>query len=1202
MKRNFGHFKCRVLLIHLLCFSIIFNSSFAYATPTPTTPYNQNEDEQKTEVKYLEVDTWRLLPQELQDHSHRGTIKAKDVVISLISKADRFQQYDVIRPKPYINAPTNNKITFEAEVFSEAEQVNIELQFRGKSFWTFHKPVISVARYGNYVVFIEADDVAEDKTVLSFIDLSHFQSTLGSKEGYLPIFRMDIPVSSHNVSLSIKDQNLIVNGFPIPRYILDEFGLMLSITWNIQANLLTQETYLEQVPLIKSFLEDLENGTQATSSLFFSSMDDLDASKLQVESVKNRLINALQSAQNYKTREEALKSSAQITKEFLVESQESKNRIEKTLEIFGSDRKIIKKSMLMMRRLIVPRPMAGGTMREALGFVLGGLIGPSGQRAWKVKEGALQLVHNKKMIIGAPMASALMLGYIQPDMVQDFFYKIIDWGGTTQEILNNSFKNFFHIISNATMSNGTLKIPNMKVYFSEQWIGKWIYANLHILFIMAVSFGIPHLAINLFHLKKAKINASKKNKNLSFSEYVKQKEENYYNEKVDNFIESNDAEFTNEENRQVQEIISEIKRPKNRMDTFLFNVKNVVSKKITNKLPSMPSSTLSQFLFSWSALQNTYVFFTYFWWKYVYQTQAHAVFKPRVFSTLLYYPNAFNIRTSDASLDHYQTPHPITYLNGGRRPFWRQHALKLKSLLNKTYKDKYNDYKQWEEHILPIEKMLVKKSQIKALELVTQDLEKNRRLHLIRDFIEQTQLHEMIEQLNKEQTKKYQYYFHYIFSTSIQKILTPVIDEIKNLEETNCDLSYDKCIKEIDDYKPQTLETVLTINPTQQEIDEVIDEVLVDSKFNRHDIDQQNFKVSSNIILVNKIINKSLNPHKNKQIERWVMTKEQLDDPRAVKRNVPKTFYKFLQGIPEYFLYWVGASGIMTRASNGEIPLNDIQVPLTNSAPYWSGYLFGMMFFVDFMERMFNDFGFKMQEEYRHNKEGFFDVSVPPTKETSFFNWYWQKIWDKDKTNTWWENTKHFWGKLFLRNIPAYTTFYLITSSLFLKRIDLDSYFMGYLLYLLFPTKGLAMKLDQGLNSAMTGYWYKYIPEGMDKLRNHPRLQKLLEKEQNKNRFRFQFLYFLFYTNLVSQTLLQVKLIGIDKSRELARWLPFVDSPPTVIAVNFLERIKEVTGLDKAITFCQKALSNGYDGWMPSEDGPIPDGLKPGLKPWGEDL
>ncbi len=1198
MKRKFWHFKCRVPLIHLLCFSIVLNGNVGFSSSTPH--YHQEElpsdlDEEK--VQYLEVDTWSLLPQELKAHSHAGSIKPEDVVISLISKAGKFEQYDIIRPRPYINAPTNPEVTFDAPVFSEAEQVHIELQFRNKPFWVFHKPILSIARYGNYIVFIEAGDVAEDNTALSFIDLSYFQSTLGSEEGYLPIFKMDIPAFSHNISISIQNKSLLVNNFPITRYILDEFGLVLTTTWNIQANLLSHETYQEQVPIIESLLEDLENGMQSTSSLFFSRIDALeDTSELQIDSVKNRLKNALESAQNYRTRDEALEASKNITKEFVIESPKAKQRIENALKIYSSERGVINKSQLMMRRLMFPRPKAGGTIREALGFVVGSLTGPSGERAWQIKEGTFIILNKPSAVIGASLAGALTLGYIQPDAVQDFFYQIIDWGGTAQEILNNKFRSLFTIIKEALFSNGTLKIPNMRVYFSEQWIGKWIYANLHILTILAMSFGVPHLAINLFHLRKAKINARNQSQNFSLDGHIKQREDDYYRAQPDDYIGSNPTEFTKEENEQVKEIIAEIKRPKSRIETFLSNTKKLASeiKDRLPSIPSIPSSSLSKFLFSWSALQNTYVAFTYFWWKYVYQLQVTALFKPHVLSTLLYYPNAFNIGTKDADLDHYKTPHPITNLNGGRRPFWRQHPLKLASLLNKTYKNKYDAYKQWEDHILNIEKMVLEKSQIKALELTTQNLEENQQLHLIRDLTENSRLYEMIEKLNEEQTKKYQNDSNYIFNKSIQKILKPVIDKIKNSSWPNCDMSYDDCISEIDEHKPGTLKTVLDIKPTLQEVDEIINEVITSNEFDRYDPSSQKVKISSSTVFVNNILYKSLNPHKNKQVERWIMTREQLEDPNAVRRNTPKTFYKFLQGIPEYFLYWVGASGIMTMASQGRIPLDDILVPLTDSPPYWSAYLFGMMFFVDFMEKMFNDFGLKMQEEYRHNKKGFFDVSVP-AKETSFLKWYWQKIWDKDKKNTWWKNTKHFVGKMLVPNFPAYTTMYLITSRLILKRVDLDSYVMGYMIYLLFPTRGLIMKLTQGFEAAMTGYWYKYIPQGMEKLRDHPNLQIQIDKEKNKNRFRFQFFYFILYTNFVSQTLGTVKLIGFDKSRELARWLPFFGSPPTVLAVNFLEQIKEMTGLDKAVTWCQKALSNGYDGWMPSDDGPIPEWLK---KPW----
>ena len=124
--------------------------------------------------------------------------------------------------------------------------------------------------YGDYVVFITEDHIYDNHLQLSFIDLSYFQSTFGKEEGYPAIFQMPVPLNSPLRSLSVEDGLLKVNDYEISREMLDEFGYLQAITWNIQANLIRSETFEEMSPFIDSFLETIESSQQTVRNILMT--------------------------------------------------------------------------------------------------------------------------------------------------------------------------------------------------------------------------------------------------------------------------------------------------------------------------------------------------------------------------------------------------------------------------------------------------------------------------------------------------------------------------------------------------------------------------------------------------------------------------------------------------------------------------------------------------------------------------------------------------------------------------------------------------------------------------------------------------------------------------------------------------------------------------------------------------------------------
>ena len=531
LENKFWHSWVKAPLVYLTTISILINSLSIQGYS-----YSNFEDEGNTdfvnEVQYVEIDTWSLLPQETTLHPRAGRFNPEEVVISLLDESSRYSEVENILGKPLAFSPTNPNISFNSQIFSKTQPIQIELKYQSKPFWHYKQDITAVTRYGNYIVFIEQQNIDLDnkKATLSFIDLSYFKPTLGTKNGYIPIFKIDIPITRNITSMGVENSFLRVNDLYIPRKILDEFSFLHSTTWNIQANLLSHESYYEQEPLIKSFVENLDETEEATSDLLFSRLDNLELNQNQIDSVQHRLKSAIVTAQNtieknkqITTDEDILNMSEDIARTFTIESAESQKRIKNSERMYINSRTLISKAKILLHRLTIPRPMAGGTIRQALGFVIGGLKGPNGEKGWQIKEGLLTILHKKKVTIGLPLASAILLGFYSPTIHQDFVYQIIDSMGSISEWVASRGTKFFSIFSNAAMANGTLQPQKLAVYFHENVIDRFFIANIDIIQKLFMIFAVPHITINAWFLQKDLRKDSNLRQHPIFEEYTKLK-------------------------------------------------------------------------------------------------------------------------------------------------------------------------------------------------------------------------------------------------------------------------------------------------------------------------------------------------------------------------------------------------------------------------------------------------------------------------------------------------------------------------------------------------------------------------------------------------------------------------------------------------------------------------------------------------------
>ena len=1224
--------KIKLIIHHCIIFTICL--SLVCHAPTPlkahesliqdipldtiiTNLSSPQESSGQETVSYRQIDTWTLLPQELQVHPKAGRMHPEDITIAVKHEyPDKTETAHYIYRRP--NTANNNHLSFEAPFYGEEETFipKFELQYEGDPFWSLNKEIVTIAKYGHYIVFITKDHIYEDHLQLSFIDLSYFQSTLGEEEGYPAIFQMPVPLNSPLRSLTVEEGLLKVNDYEISREMLDEFGYLQAITWNIQANLIRSETFEEMSPFIDSFLESIESSQQTIRNTLITntrpSMTKFNTPQ-QLNMFQQQLRGAIETARNSVKKinneehkaQTAWEASQRITADYLVEHQLAQTRMQNALQLQTEARKFLGRARILFERLKMPRPAEGGSIRQALAFVLGSLRGPNGQKAWQFKEGVLQLIHNPKLKFGVPFTLALSLGATYPARAYDYMYQVISLGGIILDKIGENFLTLYNLFNTAVSANGFFKPQQVwQAYAVEGDFSAFVIANI-ILILGPLSFlAISHLTVNAYHalsdLKQeatfqanhhtGSIKTNIQNTLGSLRQgFIHQQNQNRRNYLIDQAISSIDArerDFTEEETEQVIHILKErhdaeqtfIGRFFERVSAPLKRLKFFQNKEVNNIEIQNLRSAIMYLIFSWRSFENTNIAYAHLYHKYIF-LKATYFWKPPTFLGLIYYPNALNVIT------HYgiesKAPHPITTANGGNRPFWREYPLLLANLIGRG---PYKAYKEWESHIIPIENLIKEEIQKRALKLTLQKI-KTRSLSHRAYTASDTQ--DAISNLNGQNERLYMALTDRLFAKTFQRVISPVF------ESTHCYHSIEVCLDQIDQYKESTLDVIKSVNPSRQDINNAIDQIESDVLTEVENKESSPHRGVNRVrSLVHNALYKNLNHNKNMAIEMWLVVKEQMQDTRARSRNARKSLYQLFEKIPRLYITWAAVSGFMLSALAGDIPRTDVLVPLTNQFPYYSQFLFGAGFLFHSIKDMLSSFGTNLQVEYNLKKQGVFN-RIPKGKDVhlNFIQWFSKQFKNKDNTIL-----KHIttMTRITWANVPATLLLTSLLYPLIMGRFPLDLYLISYLGYFMFPIWAFNIKIEQTMEAAMSGYWMKFFSK--DKLENHP----LAQNYDLKKKVLFKTIMLIFWTflylNILSATLNNLQYMGDESSREFARVF-FFGHPPTVWAVKGFNVIKEFFDqtpllINTIIDTCQTALTNGYDGWDPTLDGPPPENVK----------
>ena len=417
-------------------------------------------------------------------------------------------------------------------------------------------------------------------------------------------------------------------------------------------------------------------------------------------------------------------------------------------------------------------------------------------------------------------------------------YQVISLGGIILDKINENFLTLYNLFNTAVSANGFFQPQKVwQAYVVEGDFSAFLTANLVLILVPLSVLAISHLTVGAYHalsdLKRgATFQANKYTTSIKTNiqnvlgslrqDFIHQQNQNRHNYLIDqaiSSIDSRDRDFTEEETAQVIRILKErrqaektfIGRFLERVSTPLKGLKFFQNKDKVNSIEIRNlRSAIMYLLFSWRSFENTNVAYSHLYYKYIFLGATY-FWKPPTFLGLIYYPNALNVIT------HYEldskTPHPITAANGGNRPFWRQYPLLLAHLIGRG---PYKAYREWENHIIPIENFIKEEVQKRALKLTLQRIKDKSLGHKVYTA---PCIQNAILNLNGQNERLYIALTDRLFEKTFQRVISPV------LESTPCHQPIEVCLNHIDQSKESTLSVIKSVNPSRQDIHNVIDQI-----------------------------------------------------------------------------------------------------------------------------------------------------------------------------------------------------------------------------------------------------------------------------------------------------------------------------------------------------------------------------------------
>jgi len=1072
---------------------------------------------------------------------------------------------------------------FQSAHFSEPQDLSraetFEIAFQDIPLHRFNIKIDSIRFSNGKLLFVERGSFnpALGLSNVGFIDLDYFASAVGRVD--LPIFRLPVKSGQAVTQLLVEDSVLYANDIPVPTTVVDYLSAVQQTAWNLSVSLADPSTAASAAEVVNEFSLYFEKAYELAGDDVADQVAQVTGKAEFTRGLKSyfeqqlkarvRMHNAQVGVQSQKDAfqsqkkewEQSVREGHTSLPPPEVHIEEPKfpaevSQLEGTLNQMGKNlvtqRKLMARLRVLWASLTLPQPVGAPKVETALELIKSslGMGGPT--YGGELNEGLRQLINVRSVkMAGTAFAVGLFL-FMGQDTVRTVLSHFLE---SSSDMLSLTWKAFAQTLSGFSAE---------AMY--EQYVANGRFAKLGVGVTAAFSvlfmvLGIPHFIVNGYKLYKdlksrpsdelevPQISQTKptlwqrlKNLKSAFINRQKREESEYLGAlSSSSYIGQGDSQgFTAQDDAEVDALVKDLRQKNSTwIGRFMGGMKNWKISKALQSSPDTFLGALRHFIFSSASLTHSGTAYAKMWNAWF--GFRSFVFSPRLWLTFLYYPNYWS-RIFNQGQEGFAIP---TEANGGLRPFWQEHVLRLKGLFGS---EALKNLREAESKLLPVEaeiqKIVLKRAFSALLRHIDtpEDLKKFFETNGVDSITDET-----IYELSAKHRSFFQLYFWRLQEEVTSSFLRATLGDEKDLRNLSS-------------------ESLEKINCSPVEAEAYVEAYLVHHPDFEREIFEQ---VENNQGVVERaLINlnlknvKRLDAKSNRQVSRMKLAERQMANPQAMARAVRATKAAILVDKPlELIMRFVLLAAIDTGIM---VPMHD-EMFSENSWFYLGRYPFLTGYMVGLIQGVLADIWMKIQTDAK-NEGTFGEVPEGEDAKLSFLQWYKKQTFHNPK-NRWWDNQKYNTAIIFA-NMKAALVTYVVTNLITLGRFDLDTYFTGYLLYYLLPLMGFSMMIEQGFEFA-SFYYAKDIPK---KYRNHPEVEKYLNSRIGYSRIWFN-LYYKIYENFSGLVLdaLQTIQTTANGTRAFARILLFGYTPTELVA-NSLDAVGDALNKVPGARLCAKGL------------------------------
>lgn len=1069
--------------------------------------------------------------------------------------------------------------------FGQEITINRDLDFQlaNKNGEALHdmKMKVSFAQFfGDYLVFVKQSEAQKADGVMDvhYIDLKTFKTNIGNSS--LPIFKFPVHINGPLESAMIKNGALVLNDKA--KITLNGFNSLSKIhqvTFNISVGLLDPNTYTRSKQILEEASNFFDQAIKEQGKVFENSFEavlDNDETLNPKEGLRNEQVSALKDQSDIIALVKEIEEMGG-THPYVETLKNSGQAMMMTKTAHATSRKFLTRVHLLMAEISMPRLQGVKILLSSLAKLASK---DADQRA-----AARGVIASSKLVkfvkYGTIATAAAIVGHNLPTEIHNVMLDGLEIGKNIASSVHGYFQhtgyglNFLDLLNKAkdVAVSGPMSVPD--AYFAADKLPKFLIGLSSVITLPFITFAIPHVLTNMtLALKKVLIENWRGLRETTSGKMTFLKDAfiahmNNLKKNYDDAISSAESaktgakvELTKEEEAELNKIIGDVKRKVKK------NNKAVETAAESSREVKTFGKAMMNFMFSYPALTQTYTFLATVW-NYFYISRSF-IWKPSTWVLPFIYPNYLKIATRDIKSNvHYPSD-----FNGGTDSI-------IDVLKNKTVsKDRLELIKRYETAAIEIEKVVQELATQKALMALIKRTTDVKRLNSFFDSISGSiglsGLDDpKLQELKGQDKAFFRAYFTNTFDSVMSKYITTLQGkELKDLEGFQVELN---------NFKNETLSATEAMEEvakkSQSEIRKEVEKVY-------ESLDQEELIKTSESIATElgqafnkgKInyrhkLFKSITP-KNAQLNRFLVVREKLKDPKAVARAVRSEIASLLVSKP---LQLLGIFAMFAGVTEGVLmPLQE-EMFGPNSIFYMSRQLFYNGFVAGTIISIMADTWYKIQVDNRIDSSGGFD-SVPSKLDQArgFWRYYFKNL--SNPNNGWWAN-QSMMMKLVWANMPAALITFAITQFTALGRFDIGIFLSSYILYFTTPMSGINTKIEQAFELASSWVSSK-IPK---KYRASAKAQEYINIEIQKKKFQFN-IFHQTYEIVIGHMMEIFELMSTKEygSRSFLR-LIFFGYTPTELAALGLRKTNDIFGFIPGVDFitnkCEDLLTNNYTDW-----------------------